>query len=58
MNERCRCVKCGWEGDNNSLEFDCIFEGSWYGDPPLPPEYEARCPECNANENYIEDIDD
>ncbi len=48
---------CGWEGTEAELETECTYPGRWYGDPPLPPDYEAVCPECRRWE-LIEDIED
>lgn len=47
---------CNWEGTEADLEWVETFPGRWFGDPPLPPEGEAVCPECRRWE-FIEDID-
>lgn len=44
MNTRYRC-NCGWEGTENELHEVCTDHGDAY----QPPEYQAYCPDCNAN---------
>jgi len=55
-----RCPKCGWEGPEEDLGWVETFPGRMYedryGNPPEPPEGEAKCPQCGASENYLEDV--
>lgn len=39
--------ECGWKGHEDDLRSECTFHGT----REEPSEYEAFCPQCNANWN-------